>query len=299
MITAAADPGAGFLQRPQESCEEMPDGLFARFSRIIYDESGIHLPPHKKLMLAARLTKRLRSLGISSFSEYYSLLSGLKSPDAELTHLIDSVSTNKTEFYRESQHFEYLRSHALPAIVESGSFRDSGVINIWSAGCSSGEEAYTAAIEVDDFLAGRTGRYRVLATDICTRVLEKGYRAVYPDGDLDAVPRRLMCRYFMKGVGEQAGRHRVVPEIRSRVAFMRHNLVRDDYGSLPPMDIIFCRNVAIYFDRETQIRTYGRLIDRLQPGGYIFIGHSEMMTDARAVLERVGPTIYRKRRVNP
>ncbi len=293
-----AEPGIAVTESrigPSLSGEEMPDGLFSRFSKIIYEESGIHLQPGKKLMLSARLNRRLRSLGIRSFSEYYDLLCDNNAPREELKHFIDTVSTNKTEFFRESQHFDYLRSTALPALMKSRGFGEEDHLRIWSAGCSTGEEAYTLAVVVDDFFRVKWGDYSVLGTDISTRVLEKARMAVYPDGELKTVPRELMRRYFMKGVREQEGKHRVAPEIRGRVSFMRHNLVKDDYRSMPPMDIIFCRNVAIYFDRETQKSIYGRLSDKLVPGGYLFIGHSEMMTNDRKNMERVGPTIYRKK----
>ena len=147
----------------------------------------------------------------------------------------------------------------------------------------------------DDFFRNRPGSYRVIATDISTRVLEKGCRGIYPDAVMDPVPSRFKRAYFMKGTEDQKGRHRVVPEIRRNVSFMHHNLVRDGFDSVPMMDVIFCRNVAIYFDRETQVRMYERLVDRLLPGGYLFIGHSEMIRHSNCGIECVEPTIYRKK----
>lgn len=294
MIAATDQQTGGWGLSLSPSGGEMPDSLFLRFSKLLRDESGIALAPHKKTMLAARLGKRLRSLGIGSFAEYFEYLCDVRASRDELLHFIDSVSTNKTEFYRENQHFDFLGARALPELAVTAA--RSGGVNLWSAGCSSGEEAYSAAIEADDYLAGRGVPYRVLGTDICTRVLEKAFLAIYPDRDLAAVPQRHMRRYFMKGiVDERKGYHRIVPEIRRNVAFMRHNLVRDDYSSLPAMDVIFCRNVAIYFERETQVGIYRRLCDKLQPGGYLFIGHSETLAGVEAGLERVGPTTYRKR----
>lgn len=193
MITAI-DFSRGELQA-------MSDTLFRQFSKLIYKESGINLAPHKKAMLVARLQKRLRSLGMSSFSDYYDYLCGINMPRDELLHFIDSVSTNKTEFFRESLHFDFLRSVALPELVESPAFKAGGVITIWSAGCSSGEEAYTAAIVADDFFGKCAGSYKVIASDICTKVLEKGFRGIYPDAGMDSIPSCFKRRYFMKGTG--------------------------------------------------------------------------------------------------
>jgi chemotaxis protein methyltransferase CheR len=293
----ATNPSMGYSNHLLASSnQEMPDTLFRQFSKLIYEESGINLTLHKKTMLAARLHKRLRSLGISSFADYYDYLSDMKIPHDELIHFLDTVSTNKTEFYRESSHFDFLGSVALPELVKSPAFKAGGVITIWSAGCSSGEEAYTAAVVADDFFGEGVGCYRVIATDICTRVLGKGFHGIYPDANLDSVPLHLKRRYFMKGIGDQKGHHRIVPEIRRNVVFKRHNLVKNDFESIPMMGVIFCRNVAIYFDRETQLRMYDRLVDKLLPGGYLFIGHSEMMKQSNKELDRVAPTIYQKKK---
>ncbi|HOS38982.1 MAG TPA: protein-glutamate O-methyltransferase [Spirochaetota bacterium] len=276
--------------------DEMPDHLFEKFSSMIYRECGIHLPRHKKIMLAARLNKRVRALGLDSYDAYHEYVSSEGRTGAEFVRMIDAVSTNKTEFFRERAQFDFLTGEALPALVASPAYSPGAGISLWSAGCSSGEEAYTLAMLCAEFFSTARGAFSILATDISTRVLDRAQQAIYPDRELEGMDPALMRKYFMKGKGDHAGSHRVVPELRARVQVRRHNLVNGDYAALPMMHVIFCRNVVIYFDRETQNEIFRRLADRLAPGGYLFIGHSETIMNLRADLDRVGPTTYRKGR---
>ena len=280
--------------RDSDIFHEMPDSVFVKLSRIIYDEAGIKLGEHKKLMLASRLNKRLKALGIRKYSDYYDFISNSGDNRDELQRMIDVVSTNKTDFFREDAHFDFLVKETFPALKKLRRHGEDGEINIWSAGCSSGEEPYTIALLCAEYCGGCKGRFRVFATDISNRVLEMARQAVYPDSALECVPAALKKKYFMMGKGNKTGYHKIVPELRERVIIKRQNLINDDFKSMPKMDIIFCRNVVIYFDRETQVKLHKKLLDQIYPGGYFFIGHSETLLNANENVERIAPTIYRK-----
>ena len=275
---------------------EMPDSVFEKLSRIIYDEAGIKLGAHKKLMLASRLNKRLKALGIRKYSDYYNFVCNSRDNNDELQRMIDVVSTNKTDFFREDAHFNFLVKEVFPALNKLRGYGDNNEINIWSAGCSSGEEPYTIALLCAEYCGGCKGRFRVFASDISNKVLEMAKQAVYPDSAIDSVPVHLKKKYFMIGKGSREGYHKVVPELREKVIIKRHNLINDDFKRLPKMDIIFCRNVVIYFDRETQIKLHKKLLDQIYTGGYFFIGHSETLLNTIENVERIAPTIYRKYR---
>ncbi|MFH0976634.1 MAG: CheR family methyltransferase [Spirochaetota bacterium] len=273
---------------------DMPDHIFEKFSRLIYDESGINLNKGKKVMLTSRLNKRLKELEIDSYSGYYDYLCNSKSRHDELFKLIDVVSTNKTDFFREDAHFNFLLTVALPVITRAKIGSNREFINIWSAGCSSGEEAYTIAVVCAEHFKSCSAGFSILATDISNRVLEKAKNAIYQNNLTDNVPSALRRKYFMMGKGNKAGYHKVVPELREKVVIKRHNLINDDFRNIPRMDIIFCRNVIIYFDRETQIKLHKKLLDNLNTGGYLFIGHSETLLNAGENVNRIEPTIYCK-----
>ena len=274
----------------------MPDRDFRRFRDLIYEECGINLVPAKKTMLACRLRKRLRALGMDSFGQYYEYVSSGKGRTGERVHMLDAVSTNKTDFFRESKHFDFLMKEALPTLMQSGRWRPGNRINVWSAGCSSGEEPYTIAMVLEDFASrNRAGGFSVLASDISTRVLEIAQKGIYSESAIEPVPSALKRRYLMRGKGSQKGFSRVVPELRNRVLFRRVNLNNGrDFGLRTPMDMIFCRNVIIYFDRETQRTLFEKFYAQLVPGGYLFIGHSETLHGINDRFEAVAVASYRK-----
>ncbi len=274
---------------------EMPDYVYGRLSDLIYSECGIKLGENRKTMLASRLNKRLHALKMESYSEYFEYIRSAEGGRDEFVRMIDAVSTNKTEFFRESAQFDFLLQKALPALTGSAESTADACITLWSAGCSSGEEPYTLAFICAEFFSRREGSFNIVATDISTRVLDAARSAIYPDSAVGSIPNNLKRKYLMKGKGAKAGYHRVVPELVRRIRFSRHNLIRDDFNILPMMNIIFCRNVVIYFDRETQIALYRRFFDRLLPGGFLFIGHSETLYRLEENLLRIAPTIYRKR----
>jgi chemotaxis protein methyltransferase CheR len=274
----------------------MSDWDFNRFRELIYEQCGINLSKAKKTMLTARLRKRLRSLNMDSFGDYYDYVSSVKGRTHEIVQMLDVVSTNKTDFFREPKHFESLSKEILPDIVRSGRWRPGSRLNVWSAGCSSGEEPYTIAMVLAEFISrNRAGDFSVLATDISTRVLDKAKKGIYPEGIIDPVPPILKHNYLMRGTGTQKGFCRIVPELRNRVRFQRLNLNNGrGFGIKTRMDIIFCRNVIIYFDRETQKRLFRKFYEQILPGGYLFIGFSESLHGINDRFKALAVAIYRK-----
>lgn len=271
----------------------LPEKDFRRLSEFIYAECGIKLPPAKKTMLEARLHKRLRALAIPSYSSYCDYLFTPKGVEQELVHLIDTVTTNTTEFFRESKHFDVLTGRVLPEFV-----RKRGVaqkLRIWSAGCSTGEEPYTLAMVLSEFARVTAGfRFSLLATDISTQVLRRAMNGVYSEERTGSIPLEYKKRYMLRGKNKSAGLVRFNQEVRSRITFQRLNFM-EEFAFKNPLNVIFCRNVIIYFDRPTQHGLLSRFCSCLQPGGHLFIGHSESITGMDLPLEPVAPTVYRKK----
>ena len=266
---------------------------YARLCELIYAEAGIHLGAERRTMLDARIRRRLKPLGLNSASEYCNYLFSHKEMKEEIVNLIDVVTTNKTDFFREPKHFDYLLQNALP---ELASRNQSGKdFLIWSAGCSTGEEPYTMAIVLSEYAAAHPGfRFRILATDISTTVLAKAEMGVYTNEDVKPVLPALQRKYFMRSRDPQARQMRVVPELRKLVSFRRLNFMDAEYGIMEKPDAIFCRNVIIYFDRATQQRILLRLSNCLMPGGYMFVGHAETLHDMELPLKPVAPALYRR-----
>jgi len=275
---------------------KMSDAMFRQFRDFIYDKCGVNLVPAKKTMLIARLSKRLRTLGMPSFQEYFDFVGSSNGRSDELVSMIDAVTTNKTDFFREPHHFDFLTAAALPELVRSGRGLSSGRINIWSAGCSSGEEPYTLAMVLSEFCQARgNGAFSILATDISTRVLAVAQRGIYHEKMVEPVPQQLKRKYLMRGKGTREGSCRVVPELRKCIRFRRLNLIEGhNFGLSMGMDIIFCRNVIIYFDRKTQIKLFEKFYNQLKPGGYLFIGHSETLHGINDQFVPVGSAVYQK-----
>jgi len=275
--------------------ESLSKADFDRLRSLIYDESGISLSSDKKTMMEIRLKRRLVSLDISSFAEYCDCVFAPHSGEAELVHLIDAITTNKTDFFREAGHFDYLVSKALPDLAaRQGASRKSLV---WSAGCSTGEEPYTLAMVLSEYSQDLPGfRFGVLATDICTDVLAKAAMGIFKSEVVRPVPQSLQRKYFMRSRDPESDKLRIVPEVRALVEFRRVNFMDADFGLPEQPEIIFCRNVIIYFDRQTQIRILAKLIRQLVPGGYFFAGHSESLQGMDLPLVPVAPSVYRKPR---
>lgn len=268
---------------------------FIRFSRMIYEQCGIHLKPHKKNMLEARLRKRLRQLDMDDFAAYADFVFSREGQERELVHLLDEVTTNKTDFFREQAHFEFLLNSGLEQLVRSWGVGTQRPLRAWSAGCSSGEEPYTLAMVLAEFAAGQEAfDYSILATDISTRILERGQRAVYAEEKVAPVPEALRRRYLLRSKDRERRQVRVVPGLRARVHFRRLNFMDTDWGLQEPVDLLFCRNVMIYFDRETQLALLRRFCRVLPAGRYLFLGHSESLHGLGLPLTQLAPAIYRR-----
>ncbi|GAW65818.1 chemotaxis protein CheR [Geoanaerobacter pelophilus] len=267
---------------------------FGRLSRFIYDTCGIKMPEVKKTMLEARLQKRLRALGMHSFTDYCDFLFSSEGLEKELVQMLDMVTTNKTDFFREPDHFHYLSQTVLPDWVRR---HPGATLSIWSAGCSSGEEPYTLAMVLSEFALQNPGfDFRILATDISTRVLEKARNAIYQESQVEPVPFEYKKKYLLRSKDRSSGMVRIVPELREKVRFRRLNFMDEDFGMREQLDIIFCRNVIIYFDRPTQEKLLQRFHRNMKPGSFIFMGHSETLSGLDVPLVSVYPTVYRKPR---
>lgn len=265
---------------------------FYRFSELIRDKSGIHISVSKIHMLEARLQKRLRCLGMSSFADYGAYLFSHLGMREELPLMIDAVTTHKTDFFREALHFEYLAGKVVPEFMTFGARR---TLRTWSAGCSTGEEAYTLAMVLCEAVNRCSGfGFTILASDISTIVLEKAKLGIYEEEKTTSVPWELKRKYFMKNRDQNKRLVRIIPELRSMVKFMRFNLAGDEFCLPEQKDVIFCRNVIIYFKRATQEKLLERFCHHLSPGGYLFLGHSETLNGFDLPLVRVDSTIYRK-----
>jgi chemotaxis protein methyltransferase CheR len=273
--------------------EGLSNADFDRLRALIYDECGINLSPDKKTMMEIRLKRRLRSLEIPTFGEYCERVFAPEGRKRELVLLLDVITTNKTDFFREAGHFDYLVSRALPDLAaRNGAARKC---LIWSAGCSTGEEPYTLAMVLSEYANQRQGfRFSVLATDISTAVLAKAAAGIFKADAAGPVPQDLRRKYFMRSRNPESDLLRVVPEVRELVEFRRLNFMDRDFGLTEAPEIIFCRNVIIYFDRPTQVRLLEKLTRQLAPGGYFFAGHSESLQGMDLPLVPVAPAVYRK-----
>lgn len=285
-------PGGG---EGDEVTLELNDEVFSLFSELVYRQSGIKLGASKKGLVASRLAKRLIKSGAGSFKDYYRLV---KSDSGELVEMLNCISTNTTSFFREPHHFEYLRDSILPDLLISRS--QERMIRMWSAGCSTGEEPYSMAISVNEALrmnSVETGAWdiKILATDISTRVLEAAAAGIYGYEQLPAnVPKDMFRRYFLKGINENAGTLKVKALAGNMVRFRRLNLMDGQYPLSKQFDVIFCRNVMIYFDDHMKRHVLSMFDRHLCSRGHLFLGHSETML-GNGQFDAVHITIYRKK----
>jgi chemotaxis protein methyltransferase CheR len=266
---------------------------FRRISDLVYEHCGINLHDGKKELVRARLAKRLREGNFKTFSDYIRYVT--EDPTGrEFSILIDSLSTNLTKFFREDQHFEFLRTRFLPTLLESKGHRRDFRIRAWSAGCSSGEEPYSIAITLLEAVQGR-GRWdvKLLATDISTRILERARAGVYDMQRIEPISLPLRTKYMIRRKARGGDTYEVKPALRDIIVFRYLNLM-EDWPVRGPVDFIFCRNVMIYFDKPTQGRLVQRFYDLLASGGILFTGHSESLTGIEHKFRYVQPTIYMK-----
>ncbi len=261
--------------------------------KLVFERSRINLGPDKKELVAVRVNKRLRQLRLDSYADYCKLLTASDGED-ELKDLVDVISTNFTNFFRERSHFDFLRATALPRFT-AGAKAPIKRLRVWSAACSSGEEPYSIAIVLADFFSGKDGwQWQVEAADISTRMLAKARCGIYEAARVILPNPGWLRRYFRKGVDSYAGYYRVKAELRGAVRFHHLNLFQPDYPFAPGLHAIFCRNVMIYFDRATQEQLVNRLADYLLPGGYLFVGHAESLISINHPLDGIEPSVYQK-----
>jgi chemotaxis protein methyltransferase CheR len=268
---------------------------FRRLSKFIQDYSGIKMPETKQTMVEGRLRKRVGATGFDNLNEYCRYLFDEGGLAKEAIHLIDVVTTNKTEFFREPDHFKFLADTALPRILSERRGGSNTLIKAWSTASSIGAEPYTLAMVMDD-LSRRLGGFRIsiVATDISTQVLETAAGAIYPEAMIEPVPLDMRKRYLLRGRNRSRGFVRLVPEMRRMVQFGRLNLMDSAYPVDQDMDLIFCRNMLIYFDKPTQQAVLTRLCGHLRLGGCLFLGDSESLAGFGLPLNPIAPTVFRR-----
>ncbi len=265
------------------------DRDFSRFQALINREAGIWLAPVKKALLVGRLAKRLRELGLADYGAYYAVV---EADEAERVRMLDCICTNETHFFREPRHFEFLADRVFPQWrAEADAGARPRRLRVWSAACSTGEEPYSLAMSLlTAFPAGWD--LEILATDLSTRVLDRARNGVWSLDKAKEIPDAYLKAFMLRGFGSQEGLMKAGPELHGLVRFARLNLNGDGWPALGQFDLVFCRNVLIYFDRVTKLRVVDRLLDRLASAGYLFLGHAESLggftTRARPVL----PTVY-------
>lgn len=273
---------------------ELSESQFHKIADFIQTNVGIKMPEQKKLMVQSRLQSRLKALNLTNFDEYVEkVFEGGEKSDEEIALMINVITTNLTNFFREKPHFEFMTEKAIPNLISGGNKN----IEIWSAGCSTGEEPYTLAIEMSEFIRKNPGKisdFSVLATDISSRVLDKAQDAVYPMESIDTLSYELKKKYFLKSKGDKKPLVRLKPEIRQKVHFQRLNFMDSNYPVQNEKHIIFCRNVLIYFEKQTQEAVIRKLVSHLVPGGYLFLGHSETIFGMDLPLKTVAPTVFKK-----
>ena len=263
---------------------QLKDTEFARFQSWLYEATGINLTSAKKALVAGRLQKRLTHHQLKSYGEYFQLIMS-KTATAELQIATDLLTTNETYFFREPKHFDYLKQQILPHIIPAKPFR------VWSAASSSGEEAYTIAMILASTLIST--QWEVFGSDISTHVLQIAKNAHYPMSRASTIPKHLLSEYCLKGVSSQEGTFLIDRNLRSRVSFAQINL-NEPVPNVGEFDVIFLRNVMIYFDQETKRKVVARVLPHLKSGGYFFVSHSESLNGVTDALKLVAPSIYRK-----
>ena len=262
----------------------METSTFRRFCAIAYEKAGITLGDSKEALVEARVGRRMRALGLVHEKEYLIRLEK-DSTGEEIVQFLDVISTNHTSFFREPDHFEFLRT-VLADWRREGMRR----LRVWSAASSTGEEPYTIAFTIADTLENAVVDWRILATDISTKVLAKAEAGVFDDSKLTGLARGELNRFFERGPDKD--KHTVQPEMRAKITFRRLNLVTPPYPMRGPFDIIFCRNVMIYFDQAVRQRVISGMERLLRPGGYLLIGHAEALSGVRTELRMIRPSVF-------
>ncbi len=300
MASASRPPRTTEIRRPLpnvargpalDSTPELGDDDYRVVARFVDRHLGISMPATKKVMVATRLLRRLRTLGMTSYREYCAYLQQPQGIQSELLPLSDLITTHKTEFFREPKHFERLVREVLPDLARRNCLSPA----VWSAGCSTGEEAYTLAMVLADYAerAGQRGTFSVLGTDVSGPCVEKARRAVYPHREIEAIPEPFRKRFLLRGVDSSAGLVRIGPALRACTRFECLNFM-DASWPVDRFDIVFCRNVLIYFSDERRFRLLKNLCSHLKPHGYLFVGHSESIHGLDLPVRPIAQAVYRK-----
>ncbi len=260
--------------------------------KTVYQFSRINLGANKKELVSSRLAGRIRKLNLKSFGQYCDLIKSDRGR-AELTHLIDAISTNHTYFFRENAHFDFLKNTVLTDLKKL----NQNSLRIWSAACSSGEEAYTIAILLEEERKKQFQNlnWQIECTDISTKILRTAADGVFKEDRLKELKPALIKSYFQKGTGDWAGHYRGRKDLRDRMRFTHMNLCNPAINWHQPFDVVFLRNVMIYFDKSTQEELVNRINKFIKPGGYLFVGHSESLTNINHDYESIQPSVYRKK----
>lgn len=267
---------------------------FARIANYINSELGIKMPESKFTLVQSRLARRVRDLGLESVEEYGEYF--FNSPnDEERTHFINLLTTNKTDFFREPEHFDFLVRVAIPSIDGASGEGGAQRLNVWSAGCSSGEEPYTLAMVLSEQAYQFGGRdFALLGTDVSTSVLDRARTGIYEEAQVEPIPPELRKKYLRRGKDDRLPMARVIPELRRKVSFHQLNFMDANYRIKDRFDVIFCRNVMIYFDKATQEAVIQKICRNLNPGGYLFVGHSESLAGLSVPVHPVKNSVFRK-----
>lgn len=276
----------------QLTTEQLSTRNFQRLAEFIQAYSGIKMPASKRTMLEGRLRRRMRAKRIDDVNDYCRYLFEEDGLESEVIHLIDAVTTNKTEFFREPAHFDFLVNTGLPAIAATRKRE----IKVWSSACSTGAEPYTLAMILDEFCEDQRGvDYSILCTDICTEVLDQAIAGRFSEQMIEPVSMSRRQRYVMRAKDRSRPEVRIIPQLRSKLSFARLNLMDDAYPVDDDFDMIFCRNLLIYFDKPTQARVLQRLCGHLRSGGYLFLGHSESIVGIDLPVKQIANTVFQKR----
>lgn len=284
----SGDVSAGAAARTYD----FTDADFNCLRRLVWTHTGISLSEHKRDLVYGRLSKRLRVHGLSRFKDYCALLES--DAGEELEHFTNAITTNLTSFFREGHHFEYLAREVVPMLLER--YRENRRLRFWSAGCSTGEEPYSLAITLREAIPDINNRdVRILATDLDSRVVQSAMEGIYPQQRVEGMDRQRVKRWFRRGTGGHEGKVRMSQELRQLITFRQLNLMHD-WPMRGLFDVIFCRNVVIYFDKPTQKILFERFAEVMQPASHLFVGHSESLHKVTDRFDLIGKTIYRKTR---
>ncbi|MCP4392154.1 MAG: chemotaxis protein CheR [Gammaproteobacteria bacterium] len=281
--------------QPDSNRDSLQRAELLRVIDFIDKEVGIQLSASKHTLVEGRLQRRLHQLGYKSYKAYLAFVLDTPGGKHERLHLIDALTTNKTDFFREPIHFQYLVDQALTELMQHQKSDGRRELHIWSAGCSSGEEAYTLAIVLNEALEQSVGiRFSILATDISASSLATAKSAIYPEQRIQPVPLSIRKKYFLRSSNPAEALVQMGPKLRDRVRFASLNLMNRNFNLTEKMDVIFCRNVLIYFNTETREKLIQRFEKQLVPGGYLFVGHSESLNGLDTNMKPVSPMVYRK-----